>query len=266
MATPIAIVENDTPLREELVIYLQNNGFAVTALASAEQLYKHMIAETPKILILDTILPGEDGLSAAYYLRKYHKNIGIIFSSTLGGSENRIQGIEKGADAYLTKPTDMREYLHLINRILSRIELADNIEKIIKESKAAFLYNSIPAISKQPSNLEWPTTTITSTSSEENTYWALHMKMAKLSSPDGASICLTSREHELLSLLFKNGMCLVHKLDILKASQLGVHDWHRIENRLVRLRKKIKSELNTALPIRSIFGKGLVFAANCKIL
>lgn len=121
----ILIVDDDQALRDLLKRYLSENGY--TALAAKDGIEMHQMLETttPDLIILDLMLPGEDGLALAKKIRSTG-TIPIIILSARGDEVDRIVGLEVGADDYLPKPFNPRELLARIRSVLRRSHTAQN--------------------------------------------------------------------------------------------------------------------------------------------
>lgn len=104
----VYLVDDDLDFREEMVLGLSSLGLDAHGFGSAAALYRAFAAKTPDIVVLDIGLGGEDGLSVASHLRA-SPTLGIIVASGRGTIEDRVQGLQTGADAYLVKPVDTRE-------------------------------------------------------------------------------------------------------------------------------------------------------------
>jgi len=118
-ATQILIVDDDPGLRELLQRYLGEQGYAVAGVADGEAMDRHLAAHAADLIILDLMLPGEDGLSIAKRLRS-SRDIPILMLSARGEEVDRIVGLEVGADDYLPKPFNPRELLARIRAVLRR--------------------------------------------------------------------------------------------------------------------------------------------------
>jgi two-component system phosphate regulon response regulator OmpR len=116
----ILVVDDDQRLRDLLRRYLSDNGFSVFAAESAQAMNKLWLRERFDVLILDLMMPGEDGLSVLRRLRASNDPTPVIMLTAKGGDVDRIVGLEMGADDYLPKPFNPRELLARINAILRR--------------------------------------------------------------------------------------------------------------------------------------------------
>ena len=116
----ILVVDDDDRLRKLLQKFLSENGFLVATASDAEDARGKLRSLSFDMIILDLMMPGESGLQFADCLRET-SSIPIIMLTAMGEPEDRIAGLERGADDYLTKPFDPRELLLRINAVLRRI-------------------------------------------------------------------------------------------------------------------------------------------------
>ena len=119
-AWQILIVEDDQRLAQLTREYLEGNGLRVAIEADGARAAARILAEQPHLVILDLMLPGEDGLSACRRLREAGNQMPIIMLTAKGDEGSRIQGLELGADDYLAKPFNPRELLARIKAVLRR--------------------------------------------------------------------------------------------------------------------------------------------------
>ena len=130
-APHILVVDDDSRLRELLRKYLSDNGFRITVAADAASARQQMESMAFDMLVLDRMMPGEDGLELARSLRQT-EDVPILMLTAMGEVEARIDGLEAGADDYLAKPFEPRELLLRIRTVLRRagpepVETTDNI-------------------------------------------------------------------------------------------------------------------------------------------
>lgn len=118
--TKILVVDDDMRLRALLERYLVEQGYIVRTAANFEQMNRLMERENFHLLVLDLMLPGEDGLSICRRLRQQENEIPIIMLTAKGDEVDRIIGLEMGADDYLPKPFNPRELLARIRAVLRR--------------------------------------------------------------------------------------------------------------------------------------------------
>ncbi|WP_421682627.1 two-component system response regulator OmpR [Stutzerimonas urumqiensis] len=116
----ILVVDDDARLRRLLERFLDEQGYRVRTAENTEQMNKLLSREIFHLVVLDLMLPGEDGLSACRRLREADNQIPIIMLTAKGDESSRIQGLEIGADDYLAKPFNPRELLARIKAVLRR--------------------------------------------------------------------------------------------------------------------------------------------------
>ena len=118
--TKILVIDDDVRLRDLLTRYLGEQGFQVSALADARDLDRKLQRDPPHLVVLDLMLPGEDGLSVCRRLRGASDDVPIIMLTAKGEDVDRIVGLEMGADDYLPKPFNPRELVARIHAVLRR--------------------------------------------------------------------------------------------------------------------------------------------------
>jgi two-component system phosphate regulon response regulator OmpR len=122
----IVVVDDDARIRDLLRRYLSQQGFDVLLAEDARALQRIMQRETVDLLVLDVMLPGEDGLSICKRLRSEGVRTPIIMLTAKGEDTDRITGLETGADDYLGKPFNPRELLARIQAVLRRRPVAES--------------------------------------------------------------------------------------------------------------------------------------------
>ncbi|MCZ2204098.1 response regulator [Bartonella sp. A05] len=118
-APHLLVIDDDTRIRNLLSQFLIKNGFRVTVSANANEAKRQLTGLDFDLLIVDVMMPGENGIDFTYSLRQT-KDVPILMLTALSEIDNRIHGLEAGADDYLAKPFDPRELLLRINAILRR--------------------------------------------------------------------------------------------------------------------------------------------------
>ena len=218
----IAVVEDDEDLLANVCSFLQKSGFVAWGATSAESFYVRLLREKIDLAVVDLGLPGETGLSLVRRLAA--ERVPVIIQTARGRLEQRIAGLEAGALQYFVKPTDMGELVAGINAQLRHL-------------------GASPA------------------RADELMRWRLDVPAALLIAPDQRSVRLTSRELDLLICLMETPGCMVGKAALLAAMGHGDVEggFHRIETLLSRLRRKTLEATGVTLPVRAIFGRGLVF-------
>ncbi|RPG03421.1 MAG: response regulator, partial [Rhodospirillaceae bacterium TMED63] len=115
----ILVVDDDDRLRELLREYLSENGFRVTTAEHAKDARSRMRGLEFDLLVVDVMMPGEDGLALTGSLRQI-TSVPILLLTAMGEPEDRVEGLERGADDYMTKPFEPRELLVRIRNLLRR--------------------------------------------------------------------------------------------------------------------------------------------------
>lgn len=116
----LAVLDDDPQLRNLLRRYLSEKGYRVDAVGTAAELERLLLRHAYALVILDIMLPGEDGLSLCRRLRSAGENVPIIMLTAKGDEVDRVLGLELGADDYLSKPFSPRELLARIQAVLRR--------------------------------------------------------------------------------------------------------------------------------------------------
>ena len=116
----LLLVDDDPRLRNMLVRYLEGQGFAIHAVADGVQMDRHLEREHYDLLLLDVLMPGEDGFAICRRLRDAESTLPIIMLTARGDLPDRVKGLEVGADDYLPKPFEPRELVARIRAVLRR--------------------------------------------------------------------------------------------------------------------------------------------------
>src|SRR5438045_7867129 len=169
LKTRILVVDDDQRLRDLLVKYLSGEGYEVKAVPDAKGMDKQLGRERYDLVVLDLMLPGEDGLAICRRLRAQQVSPAIIMLTAKGDDVDRIVGLEMGADDYLPKPFNPRELLARINAVLRR-------------------HTSGVAAGSTAARLQFQG-------------WTIDLRLRALRNPEGAPVPLTSAEFDLLQAL-----------------------------------------------------------------
>lgn len=224
----LLVVDDDAELRELAEAYLTQQGFDVTTVADGPSMDARLETEAFDLVILDLMLPGEDGLSIAKRL-KGRGNVPIIMVSAQGEDVDRIVGLEIGADDYIGKPFNPRELLARIRAVLRRVQTPSE-DGAADEALVRF----------GPFELD--------------------LNAHRLSK-GGASVSLTSGEFDLLAILVRHPNKVLDRdriLDMLTGAERSPFD-RSIDVRVTRLRSKIEPDPSSPIYIKTIWGKGYMF-------
>lgn len=227
----ILIVEDDARMRELLKRYLSQEGFDVLLAEDGKALTRVMMRETADLIVLDLMLPGEDGLSICRRLRAANDLTPIIMLTAKGEDIDRIVGLEVGADDYLGKPFNPRELLARIHAVLRR--------------------RPRPEVPGAPS-----------TDSETARFGRFSFDMgARTLHRDGEEIALTTGEFAMLKALVRHPRVPLSRERLAQLSRgREFEPFDRsLDVQVSRLRKMIETDVATPRFIQTVWGVGYVF-------
>lgn len=215
----ILVVDDDTRLRELLRKFLSENGFRVTISADAAEARQMLISLEFDLVVLDVMMPGESGLDLTSGLREFSE-VPILLLTAMGEPMDRIDGLERGADDYLSKPFEPRELLARIRSILRR---------------------AVPRSGK------------TEIALGEHQYDPARQRLL---GPHGP-VRLTSGEARLLQVLAANPGHPISREALQQQSQLG-GTVRAVDVQVARLRRKIEPDPKVPRYLQTIRGQGYV--------
>ncbi len=218
--THILVIDDDTRLRKLLHQYLSENGFMVSEAASPAEARVLMTAFLFDILILDVMMPGENGYAFAKSLREKGNNIPILMLTAMGELQDRITGLESGVDDYLSKPFDPKELLLRINSILRRTLITP-----VKEKQTLYKFGTCQ-------------------------YDLQRSELTK----NGQFVSLTAADHELLKVLIQKIGQEVTREEL--ARTLQTDNERTVDVQVNRLRKKIETDPKNPRYLQTVRGKG----------
>src|SRR6266853_612059 len=130
----LLVVDDDARLRDLLRRYLSENGFRVTVAADAQEARANLASFAFDLVILDVMMPGESGLDLADALRgdDQRSRLPILLLTAMAEPEDRINGLEKGADDFLAKPFEPRELVLRVRNIIERRGVAEEIARAVR--------------------------------------------------------------------------------------------------------------------------------------
>jgi len=228
----ILVVDDDAALRDLLRDYLGANGLAVREAGDGEAMRQRLGQGRPDLIILDLMLPGEDGLSLARWLRG-QGDIPIIMLSARGEEIDRVVGLEVGADDYLAKPFSPRELLARIRAVLRRRD--GGTDSAPPGDAYAF----------GPYRLD-----------------AAAHRLTRA----GAEVRVTTAEFALLRVFLEHPNRVLSRdtlMDLLKGYERAPFD-RSIDVRITRLRRKIEDDAAAPVYIRTVRGEGYLFSPKGK--
>ena len=223
-APHVLVVDDDRRLKELLSRYLSSNGFRVSNAANASEARKKVENLEFDLLIVDVMMPGETGINFTKSVRKL-KDIPILMLTALANIDNRIEGLEAGADDYLSKPFEPRELVLRINSILKRT---------IKPEE--------PAI-------------------EQVNFGDYHFSVTRQELKlDGELVRLTDREREILTIFASKPGGTIARHELLGSESIAGE--RKIDVQINRLRRKIEEDPTNPKWLQTIRGVGYRLSVN----
>ena len=226
----ILVVEDDRETRALIAKYLRGNACNVTTATDGREMTRALAEHRVDLVILDVMLPGEDGLSLCRKLRA-ESQIPIIMLTARGEDVDRILGLEMGADDYLAKPFNPRELLARINAVLRRHSMALTASSTEGASALHFLG------------------------------WRIDFRLRELRSPDGARVAMTSAEFDLLRVFCERPGRVLSRdslLDLTQGRNAGSFE-RSIDVLVSRIRRKIEPNPDEASVIKTVRSGGYLF-------
>jgi len=227
----ILVVDDDLRLRDLLQRYLSEQGFAVSTVSDTTGMDKSLARERFDLVVLDLMMPGEDGLAACRRLRGTRNTIPIIMLTAKGDEVDRILGLEMGADDYLPKPFNPRELVARINAVLRR--------------RGAVAPPGSPVAD-----------------AGEVSFGGMTVNLATRSLlRDGKALALTTGEFALLKVLVTHPRTALSRdklMELARGREYEVFD-RAIDVQISRLRKMIETDPAHPAYIQTVWGFGYVF-------
>lgn len=229
--THIAVVDDDRDIRDPLAHYLTRAGFHVTTAADGGELDRVLATSIVDLIVLDIMLPGEDGLSICRRVQM-RAAIPIILLTAVSDDADRIVGLEVGADDYVNKPFNPRELLARIKSVLRRSEMPP-LRQLRHRGIISF------------------------------EGWRFDFAKREVLNPDGIGIRLSGGEHLMLRILIEHaGTTLTRDqlLDLSRGRDAQLFD-RSIDMQISRLRRKLGDDSKSPRIIVTEWGGGYCFAA-----
>jgi two-component system OmpR family response regulator len=236
----ILIVDDEPRIRSMLRRYLSDEGFKVSDTADGAAMRTLMESEAVDLVLLDLMMPGEDGLSLARYIRQRWQ-IPIIMLTGKGDVIDRVAGLEAGADDYIAKPFHLREVLARIRTVMRR-----------GGPRAA------PGAAAPAPAPETKTEGILVFQG-----WRLDLLKRELRRPNREALALTSGEFELLCVFARHPNRVLNRdqlMELAKGREWAAYD-RAVDTQVGRLRKKIEADPDNPGLIKTVRGAGYIFAA-----
>ena len=231
LKTRVLVVDDDQRLRELVVRYLTEQGFEARAVPDAAGMDKQLARERYDLVVLDLMLPGEDGLAICRRLRAQNTGPAIVMLTAKGDEVDRIVGLEMGADDYLPKPFNPRELVARINAVLRRRPPAGP--------------PGAPA-----------------TGTEIHRFGTFEFNLATRSlARDGKPVALTTGEYSVLKVLVQHPRQPLSRdklMELARGREYGVFD-RSIDVQISRLRKIVEDDHARPRHIQTVWGFGYAF-------
>lgn len=227
----ILLVDDEKALREPLAAYLNKQGFTVREAESAAQARSMLQDEPADLVLLDIMMPGEDGLSLCRHLVET-RSLPVILLTARGEATDRIVGLEIGADDYVVKPFEPRE---LVARIRSVLRRASRMEAV-PATERDYMFEG----------------------------WRLDPLKRRLTDPEGALVAISSAEFRLLKAFLDHPRQVLDRdrlLDMVQGREAHLFD-RSIDNAISRLRRKVEVDRADPQLILTVRGGGYMLASD----
>ena len=234
-AAHILVVDDDREIRDLLSRFLARHGYRVSTAPDGKAMHKALANAAIDLVILDVMLPDEDGLSLCRGLRA-SSSVPIVMLTAVGEDVDRIVGLEMGADDYVPKPFNPRELLARIRAVLRRTGASAGGLSGSRQAEASVLGFS---------------------------GWRLDLDRRELTSADGTLVPLSGGEFGLLAALALHPQRVLSRdqlLDLARGRGANAFD-RSIDVQISRLRRKIEEDPRSPALIKTVRGGGYMFAA-----
>lgn len=233
--TPVKLllVDDEPTLREPLAEYLAGQGFSVSEAESAALARTHLSREHADLVLLDIMMPGEDGLSLTRHLVE-SREIPVILLTARGEAMDRILGLEMGADDYVVKPFEPRELVARIRSVLRRAVKGSGTSAAHEDWH--YLFDS----------------------------WRLDPLKRRLTDPEGTLVPVSTAEFRMLRAFLDHPREVLDRdklLDIVQGREAHMFD-RAVDNQISRLRRKIEADSRHPELILTVRGGGYRFACD----
>ncbi len=229
----LLLVDDERSIREPLAQYLTRQGFRVTQVGDAEAARTRISAYAIDLVVLDIMMPGEDGLSLCRHIRATSETP-VILLTARSEETDRIVGLEIGADDYVVKPFSPRELAARIKVVLRRMQVGGT--RLASPESGSYAFSG----------------------------WVLKTSERALVDRDGVSVPLSTGEYNLLLALVMRPRAVLTRdqlLDLTQGREAAAFD-RAIDNQVSRLRKKIEPDARNPTLIKTVWGGGYTLASD----
>ncbi|MGO4999307.1 response regulator [Oceanisphaera sp. W20_SRM_FM3] len=233
----LLVVDDHGEIRDLLKRFLEQHGYRVQGVADGNAMRQHLTHHAPDLIILDLMLPGDDGLTLCRELRGQGNQVPIIMLTAVGEETDRIVGLEMGADDYLPKPFNPRELLARIKAVLRRQSIAESPANAVQE--AAHLHFD---------------------------RWCLDLSRRELRDEQGITVSLSTAEFDLLRVFTQHPHHVLSRdqlLDLARGREAQAFD-RAIDTLVSRLRRKLELDSKQPRLIKTIWGGGYMLVADVR--
>jgi len=230
----VLVVDDSADIREPLARYLTKKGMRVSTASGGQEVRRMVKANAFDIVVLDIMMPGEDGLSLCRFLQET-TDMPVILLTAMVEEADRIVGLEIGADDYVTKPFSPRELLARIRAVLRRTKNLPNQRDAVPTSKELRFDR-----------------------------WRLDTRARELVDDSDVAVPLSTAEYRLLLVFLQRPQMTLSReqlLDLTAGRALEPFE-RSIDNQISRLRKKIEADPKRPTIIKTVWGGGYVLAAD----
>lgn len=231
----LLVVDDEPSIREPLAAYFEKNGFRITQAGNAASARTFIAAGGIDLVILDIMMPGEDGLSLSRFIRA-NSDLPVILLTAKAEDTDKIVGLEIGADDYVVKPFNPRELVARVKTVLRRA-IGHGVRQ---EAPDTLNYAFGP--------------------------WVLRAGERMLVDKDGVSVPLSTGEYNLLLALVTHPRQVLTRdrlLDLTQGREAEAFD-RAIDNQVSRLRRKVEPDPKEPTLIRTVWGGGYTLAAEVR--
>ncbi len=231
--TKLLLVDDEASLRQPLADYLTRQGFVVRQAADAAKARAALIDDVPDLVLLDIMMPGEDGLSLCRHLVEA-KDLPVILLTARGEATDRIVGLEIGADDYVVKPFEPRELVARIRSVLRRASRGGTVP----DNDALYEFEG----------------------------WLLDPLKRRLVDPEGTLVPISSAEFRLLTAFLDHPRQVLDRdrlLDMVQGREAHLFD-RAVDNQVSRLRRKMETDSREPRMIQTVWGGGYRLASDVR--
>ena len=233
----LLVVDDHGEIRDLLKRFLEQHGYQVQAVPDGNAMRQHLAHQDPDLIILDLMLPGDDGLTLCRELRGQGNQVPIIMLTAVGEETDRIVGLEMGADDYLPKPFNPRELLARIKAVLRRQSMVENSTNSAQETTHLYFDR-----------------------------WCLDLARRELRDEQGTTVSLSTAEFDLLRVFTQHPHHVLSRdqlLDLARGREAQAFD-RAIDTLVSRLRRKLELDSKQPTLIKTIWGGGYMLVADVR--